>query len=55
VPVLVGNAAMPNEDDLPDEIRGLAYRNAISVRPDPDFHKDLDRLIAGMDVHFGRR
>jgi hypothetical protein len=55
VPVLVGNAAMPNEHELPDEIRGLAYRNAISVRPDPDFHKDLDRLIAGIDAHFGRR
>jgi hypothetical protein len=53
VPVLVGGAAMPTEQDLPQEIHALAYRNGISVRPDPDFHKDLDRLIAGIDAHFG--
>ena len=54
VPVLVGGAVMPTGEELPDEIQGLAYRNGISVRPDPDFHKDLDRLIAGIDAHFGR-
>ncbi|MBX3334862.1 MAG: SUMF1/EgtB/PvdO family nonheme iron enzyme [Nitrospira sp.] len=26
----------------------LSYRNGIVVRPDPDFHKDMDRLIAKM-------
>ncbi len=55
VPVLVGGAVMPSDQDLPQEIQGLAYRNGISVRPDPDFHKDLDRLIAGIDAHFGAR
>jgi len=54
VPVLVGGAVMPTGEELPDEIQGLSYRNGISVRPDPDFHKDLDRLIAGIDAHFGR-
>ena len=55
VPVLVGGAAMPAEQELPQELQALAYRNGISVRPDPDFHKDLDRLIAGIDAHFARR
>jgi hypothetical protein len=55
VPVLVGGAVMPTEQELPAEMQGLAYRNGISVRPDPDFHKDLDRLIAGIDAHFGKR
>jgi hypothetical protein len=54
VPVLVGGAAVPPESDLPDDLRDLAYRNGIDVRPDPDFHKDLDRLIAGLETHFGR-
>ena len=45
---------MPTEQDLPQDIQGLAYRNGIAVRPDPDLHKDLDRLIAGIDAHFGR-
>jgi hypothetical protein len=54
VPVLVGGATVPGEADLPEELQGLAYRNGTPVRPDPDFHKDLDRLIAGIDAHFGR-
>jgi hypothetical protein len=55
VPVLVGGAVMPVEQELPRELQTLAYRNGISVRPDPDFHKDLDRLIAGLDANFARR
>jgi hypothetical protein len=27
----------------------LSYRNGIAVRPDPDFHRDIDRLIAGLE------
>lgn len=53
VPVLVGGAMMPPEATLPAEISALACRNGIPVRPDPDFHKDLDRLIAGLESHFG--
>lgn len=31
----------------------LASRaGAQPVRPDPDFHADLDRLIAGLEAHF---
>ncbi|MDA8563902.1 TIR domain-containing protein [Mariniblastus sp.] len=46
IPVLVGNAAMPTPDSLPDDIRELADRQAISVRPDPDFKPDVGRLIS---------
>jgi hypothetical protein len=48
VPVLVSGAAMPTAGELPDSIRPLASRNAASVRPDPDFHHDMDRLIRGL-------
>ena len=54
IPVLVGDAAVPSEEELPSELRELAYRNGISARPDPDFHKDVDRLIAGLEDHFRR-
>jgi hypothetical protein len=37
---------MPRDWDLPDDIRGLADRNAIRVRPDPDFPEDLGKLVA---------
>ena len=49
IPVLVGGAAMPGPGDLPDSLRELAYKNAITVRDDPDFHRDMDRLITGLE------
>jgi len=45
VPVLVGGASTPPADRLPPSIQDLSYRNGIAVRPDPDFHRDMDRLI----------
>ena len=45
VPVLVSNASMPLAKDLPDSIRSLVNQHGIQVRPDPDFHGDMDRLI----------
>jgi len=32
--------------------KALVYRNAISIRPDSDFHHDIDRLIKGIELHF---
>ena len=45
IPVLVQGTSMPSASVLPLGIRDLAYRNALPVRPDPDFHTDMDRLI----------
>ncbi len=44
-PVLVGGAPIPAAYRLPSSIQDLSYRNSIAVRPDPDFHRDMDRLI----------
>jgi hypothetical protein len=49
VPVLVQSSLLPSEEELPQSMRSLAYRNAILVRPDPDFHQDMDRLIRGIE------
>jgi TIR domain-containing protein len=54
IPVLVRKASIPAEDELPSSLRSLAYRNGIQVRPDPDFHGDMDRLIKGIDPHLTR-
>jgi len=51
IPVLVGGAELPAERDLPASLAPLTYRNGIAVRPDPDFHRDMDRLIAGLEAH----
>lgn len=44
-PVLIDGAQLPKADELPTSLADLAYRNALSVRPDPDFHPDVDRLL----------
>ncbi|HEY7020692.1 MAG TPA: SUMF1/EgtB/PvdO family nonheme iron enzyme [Ktedonobacterales bacterium] len=52
IPVLVQNAAMPQERDLPASLAPLAYRNGIGVRGDPYFHQDMDLLIRRLDALF---
>jgi hypothetical protein len=48
IPVLVSGATMPSEQDLPDVVGELSYRNGVPVRPDPDFHNDIERLSKGI-------
>lgn len=45
VPVLVNRASMPNADELPASLQGLVFRQGLQVRPDPDFHGDVSRLV----------
>ncbi|MGB5762185.1 MAG: toll/interleukin-1 receptor domain-containing protein [Sedimenticolaceae bacterium] len=49
VPVLVSGAGIPHAEQLPETLAALAYRQAQVVRPDPDFHRDVDRLLQGLD------
>ena len=53
IPLLVRGAPMPTDDLLPASITALAYRNGIPVRSDPDFHRDMDRLIESLNPHMG--
>jgi hypothetical protein len=48
IPLLVRGASMPSEEKLPPSLRKLIYRNGIPIRSDPDFHRDMDRLIAAI-------
>jgi hypothetical protein len=48
IPLLVRGASMPEEEELPPSLQKLVYRNAIPIRPDPDFHRDMDRLISAI-------
>lgn len=50
VPVMVANAAMPAAPELPEAIRSLVFRNGLPVRADPDFHRDMDRLIEKLET-----
>lgn len=55
VPALVGKSSMPDAAQLPKSLQPLARRNALPVRPDPDFHRDMDRLIDALQKHFGAK
>lgn len=48
VPVLVGEAEMPSEHHLPENIRPLARRNSVSLR-DVHFGADVGRLLDAID------
>jgi hypothetical protein len=48
IPVLVSGADIPAMADLPLSLRPLVYRNAIWLRPDPDFNVDMQRLIRAL-------
>lgn len=48
IPVLVQDAAMPRSADLPENIRGLARRNAFELS-DSRWRLDVGRLIAALE------
>ena len=45
LPVLVGDAVMPEPEELPDELAALSHRNAINVHDDAGFKGDIERLM----------
>ena len=49
VPVLVGGATMPREEDLPGSLAALAYINAAEIASSKDFSVHVGRLINGID------
>ncbi|MBX3303410.1 MAG: SUMF1/EgtB/PvdO family nonheme iron enzyme [Nitrospira sp.] len=46
IPVLVREASIPPAEELPKSIQELPYRHGLPVRLGPDFHNDMNRLIA---------
>ena len=52
IPLLVSGAKMPAAEDLPDSLRGFAFRNGTQIRPAPDFNVDMARLIKNLQRHF---
>lgn len=48
IPLLVDNTPMPLEKELPQSLHDFAHLNATAVRPDPDFHRDMERVIRAL-------
>ncbi len=52
IPILINDARMPGEADLPPSLALLADYNAIDVDQGRDFHHHVDLLIKGIEFHF---
>lgn len=55
VPILVGDAPIPGEDQLPEDIKALSYRNGIVLNADRDFDARMDSLIKDIERETGLR
>jgi hypothetical protein len=67
IPILVQGASMPRPDELPDEIRGLVYRNCVELthaRWESDVQLLIDaigtyvegsKIVGNTNAHTGRR
>lgn len=51
IPLLVAGTTMPSKDELPESLQDLSFRNGTQIRPVPDFHADIDRLIHSLRKH----
>jgi TIR domain len=52
IPVLVGGAAMPAEEDLPEELQALCRRNALQIS-EQDWDEDMAKLARALDQALG--
>jgi hypothetical protein len=48
VPVLVGEASLPSEDQLPDDLKALARRQAVELR-DETWSEDVEMLVRRLE------
>lgn len=54
VPVLLEQARMPLEAELPASLQPLAFRNAVEIRSGRDLNYHIEQLIRGIKTHYGR-
>ena len=50
VPLLIDDTEMPSEEELPEDLRGLKFRQAFRIDSGVDFHHHLDRLCAAIEA-----
>ena len=49
IPLLVDNAKMPSQNELPKSIKEFAFQNSLPIRRNPDFRNDMNRLIRSLE------
>ncbi len=50
IPILVGDNSVPKPDQLPDDLRELAFRNAAEIRAGAHFSSQVDKLVQSIRV-----
>lgn len=50
IPVMVDDVAVPSPAELPDTLDKLASLQVVQIRHDPDFHRDMNRLVDFLKV-----
>jgi uncharacterized protein (TIGR02594 family) len=55
IPVLIGNAAMPDVQQLPASLQDFSYYNGVRVDPEKDFNHHIGRLTHEIDKLTGYR
>jgi hypothetical protein len=51
LPLLMQQATMPRESELPPSLGPLAFRNARVVRPDPDYLRDMQAVMRDLAAY----
>jgi TIR domain len=55
IPLLVDGTKMPTADGLPQSLRVLPKLNYLSLREDPDFTRDMERVITSCELALASR
>jgi TIR domain len=55
IPVLIDRTTLPKPNELPEKVRDLAFRQAISIDTGVDFRTHMDRLVRAMDELLARQ
>src|SRR6267143_3578185 len=50
IPLLIDRTEMPSSTDLPDDLKSLAFRNALRVDSGADFRHHMDRLCSSLGM-----
>jgi hypothetical protein len=55
IPALVAGATMPKPAELPEVLRGFAFRNGTAIDSGVNFRNDINRLIRSLDETFATK
>lgn len=55
IPVLIGEARLPQAAELPPDLQPLCFRQCVRIRRDPYFHTDIQRLMRQLPRTGARR